>query len=386
MKPPAVNNKNPFATKDQELLLRASLMDGAGAAGAWKEWKGAVDLEAELDSGSRRLLPLLYANLKRLEVKDELMGRLKGVYHKAWYRNQRLFSLAAGVLDYLRGKGVRTIVLKGIPMSMLYYRNNGVRPMHDIDVLVPASQALMAADLLKSAGWTLTGGEPPEALIMYRHSQEFAGESGIDLDLHWRLIEGPPTECSDFWDRAVPVKVQDVPSYALDATDMLFHIIVHGVRWNPEPAIRWIADAVTIMKSSGPQIDWRRIINHAKKYMVSLQLKEGLNYLYRNFQIFVPAAALDEINGLPASRFERFEYRLLIKNEDFGWLLGGGPVYLAEYLRTRKGGLPGAIPGFAGYLKFRMKKDNLRQLFFYLAARGIRMSKERILFFRKGVL
>ena len=103
----------------------------------------------------------------------------------------------------------------------------------------------------------------------------------------------------------MPFKVQDVSSYALDPTDMLFHVIVHGVKWNPEPPIRWIADAMTIIQSSDFEIDWPRIISHAKKYMVCLQIREGLNYLYENFQAPVPKTIMDSINKIPVSYLER---------------------------------------------------------------------------------
>ena len=99
-----LSEDSSFATKDQELLLRAALLKGADAVEAWNEWKSAVDWEGHLDNGSFRLLPLLYTNLKRLEVRDPLMGKLKGIYLKAWYENQRLFFEASKILDYLHNE------------------------------------------------------------------------------------------------------------------------------------------------------------------------------------------------------------------------------------------------------------------------------------------
>jgi hypothetical protein len=376
--------KTSFATNDQELLLRAALLKGADAVAAWKEWKSIVDWEGHLDNGSFRLLPLLYTNLKRLEVKDPLMGRLKGIYIKAWYKNQRLFFEAGKILNYLHNEGIQTIVLKGIPLAILHYRNYGVRPMNDIDILVPASQALLTADALKNAGWTPTASESQDVPMQYRHSQQFVSESGTELDLHWTLmIESTRVVSgSDFWSKAVPIKIHGVPSYALDPTDMLFHVIIHGVKWNPEPPIRWIADAMTIIQSPDRQIDWLRIISHAKKYMVSLQIKEGFSYLYENFHVPVPKTIMDNINHMPVSYLERFEYRHLISNgEDYsGTLLGGGPKYLIQYLRlTRDTGLLPAFIGFPKYLQHRMNKKNMRHLLSHLVARCIRIIKKKTL-------
>jgi hypothetical protein len=374
-----------FATKDQELLLRAALLNGAGAVEAWHEWESAVDWDGHLDHGSFRLLPLAYRNLKRLEVRGPLMGKLKGIYLKAWYENQRLFFEASKILDYLHNEGIQTMVLKGIPLAILHYGNYGVRPMSDIDILVPASQAVPTADALKRAGWTATAyGLLDDVPMQYRHSQQFIGESGTEVDLHWNImIESTRVDsASDFWNKAVPIKIQGVPSHALDPTDMLFHVIVHGIKWNPEPPIRWIADAMTIIQSPDLHIDWPRIISHAKKYMVCLQIKEGLNYLYENFQAPVPKTTMDNINAMPVSYLERFEYRRLISNGEYysGTLLGGFPAYLIGYLRlTRGSGFLPAFAGFPKYLQYRMNKKNMRHLLSHLVVRGARISKKKFL-------
>lgn len=374
----------PFATADQELLLQASLLGGDDAIEAWKEWKSAIDWEGHMDNGSFRLLPLLYMNLRRLEVRDPSMGKLRGIYLKAWYENQRLFFKAGRILDYLNREGIRTIVLKGVALTILHYRNYGIRPMSDIDVLVPASQALLSADKLEKAGWSATADESLDVPMKYRHSQQFVDKSGTELDLHWNLlIESTRTDsASEFWKKAVPITIQDVPSYALDPTDMLFHVIVHGIRWNPEPPIRWIADAMTIIQSPDLQVDWPRIITHAKKYMVCLQMKEALNYLCLKFKAPVPAAVMEKVNGMPVSYLERFEYRRLISNGEYnkGTLLGGFPIYVVGYRRLiRDSGFLTALTGFPGYLQFVMHKKNMRHLLSHLVLRIIRISKKKLL-------
>jgi hypothetical protein len=187
---------------------------------------------------------------------------------------------------------------------------------------------------------------------------------------------------SDFWSKAVPVKMHHTSSYALDPTDMLFHVIVHGVKWNPEPPIRWIADAITILESSGPEIDWPRIISHAKKYMVCVQIKEGLNYLYENFHAQVPKTLMDDINRMPVSCLERFEYRRLTSNgENYnGTLLGGGPTHLIAYLRlTRDTAFLPRVAGFPKYLQYRMNHKSIHHLVCYLVSRGLRIMRNKFL-------
>src|SRR5262249_54557182 len=139
-------------TPTQELLLRAALLDGPEAEGAFEAWQARVDL-AQIDAGSFRLLPLLYANLTRLGIRSPLSARLRGIHRQAWYRNQVLFRRGAETLRALEGAGIPTLLLKGIPLALLHYRDEAVRPMADADVLVPTQAVTGALAVLRRAGW-----------------------------------------------------------------------------------------------------------------------------------------------------------------------------------------------------------------------------------------
>ena len=112
-----LHRQNFFATYDQELLLKAALLQGPDAIHAWQEWKDNTDLEGHLDRGSFRLLPLLYKNLLRHRVKNPFMNKLKGIYRREWYKNQMLFFEMSKVLRYLHDKGIRTMILKGAALD-----------------------------------------------------------------------------------------------------------------------------------------------------------------------------------------------------------------------------------------------------------------------------
>ncbi|HNG96267.1 MAG TPA: hypothetical protein PLB32_25930, partial [Acidobacteriota bacterium] len=74
---------------EQELLLQAALLNGEQALAAWKTWCSKVDLQA-LDTSSYRLLPLLYHNLNRLQVKHPWLPIMRGVHRHTWVKNQTL--------------------------------------------------------------------------------------------------------------------------------------------------------------------------------------------------------------------------------------------------------------------------------------------------------
>ena len=86
----AVNNEaGCWPTPDQELLLRAALLQREQALESWNEWRRKVNIDV-IDYGSHRMVPQLYRNLQRHGVKDPLMDRLKGVYRYYLYKNEIL--------------------------------------------------------------------------------------------------------------------------------------------------------------------------------------------------------------------------------------------------------------------------------------------------------
>ena len=235
---------------DQLLLLRAALSDGDDALRAWARWSEQVGLDAA-ERASQRLLPLVYANLRRLGADDPELPRLKGLYRHAWYRNQLLFRRVAEVVRRFREAGVETLVLKGIALSVLHYRDSGVRPMEDADVLVRPDRAAEAVGLLLASGWRPL--EVVPAYLEVKHAHPFEHEAGERLDLHWNALwEAAPDD--DLWSAAVPLEVAGEPTLALDPTDQLLHVCVHGVQWDPTPAIRWVADAVTVDPRRGDRL------------------------------------------------------------------------------------------------------------------------------------
>jgi len=89
----AVNDEpGCWPNRDQELLLRAALLQGGPALDAWNEWRRAVNVDV-IDYGSHRMVPLLYRNMQRHGVKDPLMERLKGKVKVDVDTARRLFTL-----------------------------------------------------------------------------------------------------------------------------------------------------------------------------------------------------------------------------------------------------------------------------------------------------
>lgn len=303
--------ESPFPNSSQELLLKVALMEKDVAIPAWREWRKTVDFELDVDHGSFRLLPLAYHNLNSLGYSDDLVaGRLKGIYRRSWIENQQLFYKTAQVLDLLKDAGIKTAVLKGIALSELVYKNHGIRPMSDMDILVPHSEARHAINVLEKAGFKMELGHLLEHNLEFGRSIAFSDDEGTEIDLHWYAFVNAlgNVQKNDFWGDVIPVEVSGVQTYSLTHTDNLLHAIVHGIRKNPEPPIRWVADSMMIINSDDIEIDWKRLLSYASKFRVFLQVKEALFYLRDHFEADIPSDTIEQIKQYQPSYVERIVY------------------------------------------------------------------------------
>ncbi len=301
----------PFPNPAQELLLKASLFSGDAMLDAWEDWKRLVDFEKDVDHGSLRLLPLLYYNLHRHQIDDPLMLRLKGIYRKSWSRNQILFHKTAQLLSGLQGAGVQTIALKGIALSMLVYRNHAIRPMSDMDIMVPFTQAEASIQVLKANGYHMCKPHLEHFYLTYGRSIAFVSDEGDELDLHWHpMHEARDGDVdNDFWDHAIPITVGGVSCLSMCAADNLLHTIVHGLRCNDMPPIRWVPDAVMLTGMKEQEVNWSRLLEKTGKYHVSIQVREALHYLNDIFHADVPDDVLKALSGMKAGWANRVVYR-----------------------------------------------------------------------------
>jgi hypothetical protein len=366
-----------WPTPEKELLLRAALLAGEPALEAWQQWRSRVDIE-QLDPGSYRVLPLLFRNLGRLQVQDAAMGRLKGIYRLTWYQNQMRFHAITPLLHLFHEVGIPTMVLKGTALTLLYYRDYGLRPMSDCDLLVPTARAREALDLLKSLGWKPSRPQltmpPRDGFINVRQAVGLAHDDGREFDMHWHaLLQGCYKGADDdFWSAAIAADVHGAPTTVLNPADELLHTCVHGMRWNPVPPLRWLADATTIIRQAGADLDWGRLVEQAKKRRLILPVRETLAYVQEILQVSVPSAVVREMTLEPVSEIERLEHNYNIR--PYG-ILGGLPANWFLFLRAEQGAggasLRPQFAGFGAYLRQLWNVESRSKLAGYIAARAV---------------
>jgi hypothetical protein len=359
-------------------LLRAGLLRGDDAQRAWEGWNAEVGLD-HLDEGSFRLLPLVYRNLSRQGIRVPENNTLKGIYRKSWCKNQLLFHRIAAILASLNAVGVPTMALKGAALSRLHYRDDGVRPMRDVDVLVPIDRVHEAVALLEGTGWrrlTWTPDRLESGFLRFRHAIGYVRGDHEEFDLHWRSLfrANDPAWETSLWKGAVPLEIHGQRTLALDPTGQLIHACLHGMEANEIAPIRWIADAMAILESS-EAIRWEFVVDFARRNRLQLFVGPALDYLVTTFGAPVPPDVLRRLAPGALSRSDVAEFqRVMFPDDDHGAVETLLALYRCHWRGSRDRGVGGVLLGFPAFLQLHCRLQSRGDLF----RRSLRWSWRRV--------
>lgn len=211
------------------LLLREDRLLGQDAVAGWSEqdWRETVDTATLQGLG-----PLLYDRLLRhgLAAPRDQLDRLRLVYLHTAAANLRRLKELEQVLAALEGAGLRAVLLKGAYLATAVYASEALRPMVDIDLLLPEPEISESLRVLATLGFQLPRGADwmGERFAHYglRHAI-----TGTYLEVHGRLVPDDRTAQIDheaLWSRLLQVRLGAHDAWTLDPMDHILHVCLHA--------------------------------------------------------------------------------------------------------------------------------------------------------------
>ena len=209
---------------------------------------------------------------------------------------------AAAALDQA---GIPTIWLKGIALAHTCYPEIHLRPMADLDVLVPPDRMTAAREALLALGFRRAeidffelGGFTDQA----RHHEGLLDRSGqVRLELHFRLLapslyyhmeEG---DLDWFWGQTEEL-APDGPSFqALKPEANLLHLCAHAILQNqgePLDLLHLLDLHLLVTRSS---LDWDRVVEQAAALRWTYAVEMALGLLPPLFGTWLPGGVLDTL-------------------------------------------------------------------------------------------
>ncbi len=306
-----------FPNAHEEVFLELLLCDDARFAELFHVWKQRTVL-ATMDHASARLLPLLYKRIQIHAPTDDMLPTLRGVYKATWARNQRLLHGAERALDLLRQQHIDTLVLKGIPLLLDVYKDMGARFLSDVDVLIHPRHIRFVMRLLREHGWRLHSPYfPCEDMLSEEQIRRavkevtFSNDQGIELDVHWDLFEFSERDQELYafdrlWERSCVVQNGAQAYRALSPEDALVHSVVHGAEGNPHRTLRWVTDAVALIRAH--DIRWSDVFERIEHTDHRIDVYTAFRFLEERGCVVFPKSFAERIHQATFSKKERRTY------------------------------------------------------------------------------
>lgn len=378
-----------FPNKKEEFFLKLILSSDEDFPILWKQWRKEIIL-GDINYAILKLIPLLYLRLKESDIGDSTMGKVKGIYKMAWYKNQLILNSVKNILFLFNKENIPVILIKGVPLLENVYKDRGARSLGDADVLIDPQHIKKAIKIMVDNGWKYLDPSPfyinrfKEPLTKNKIDKEitFTDDKNVEIDIHWSLFPFLVKE-----NREHPMSYNEVFKYSFlfniegaeyrmpCMEDMIIHIIIHGAERNNHRTLRWVLDVVSIIKTM--PINWKFLIERIKKFEVSVEINIAFSYLLNNLSISVPESFIEELSKLPIESNKLNEYYKkmnTIKKSLFGTLPS---LWHRYWLYDRKGNFFTSWYYFIDYISQSWGITRKRQILIFIFEKY----KKRIKFF-----
>lgn len=269
-------------TPEEGVLVRAAVPPGSDSLEA-PPIPGAVRWDRLLELAAwHRLTPLVWRYLRGdaagIAVPIGVMDDLHQMAMATTARNLNLQVELDRVLAVMASEEIPVMLLKGAALIESVYPQIGLRPMDDLDLLVPRSSIQRAQDAVAALGFDVWGDkinrDEERRLATSRHHFPLVRRAGaVCIELHHHVtLAAPGFDIHGYWDRALP-GVGKVAHLLPEPEDLLLHVAIHFSADRIEKGncglgqladLAWIADHF--------EINWDALARRARFYGVGDRL------------------------------------------------------------------------------------------------------------------
>ncbi|MDB4521786.1 nucleotidyltransferase family protein [Gammaproteobacteria bacterium] len=270
--------------QDKELLRNAIK--------TFDDWDSLVT-EAENYS----VAPLLFTSLhdSGIEIPARAKRQLFALIQRHRWANDARAKALNQITNACLEHSIQLIVLKGSFLAHSIYPDPSLRPMSDIDVLVPPDKAYEVIQILRDLGYSA----PEHAGSQYMNEHHHLPGAHIARDGQTILVEVHHDALSGDTDASITTNNLTAPiqeftingarHFALGHQDQLRHLYHHM----SEPASRlklmWCVDIAFYASHFANEIDWQALEQNFPKVINALRLVDYITPLPVNVRSHVPA-------------------------------------------------------------------------------------------------
>jgi hypothetical protein len=268
-----MNPETKFSVEQELLLAALGCPRMAGGAATLPALLDRVNWQKLLATTSRDLYPYLCFSLEPCmegrEVPPEWEA-LRTARRLTAVDNLRLRHELTRITAALTEAGIPALALKGIVLAYAAYKDPSLRPMMDLDLLVPPGEREHAIGVLRKLEFGHPYGLPifvRDHMWRFDPRQEFApplqsSKSRVQVEIHTMLeCSEPlfPEPVQEFWSRSTTAALGGFCARTLCPEDNLFHICLHQARAHRfEKGLLPLLD-IKVLLESKEHWDWEGI-------------------------------------------------------------------------------------------------------------------------------
>ncbi|MDF3290291.1 nucleotidyltransferase domain-containing protein [Streptomyces silvisoli] len=307
--------------RTSEDTARMLLADGTASI----DWPHFLDQAIQ-----HRVAPLVSSSLDRLAAEDRPLrvDRGMGSTLRAFYlfhleRNRAAMAELYEILDAAEVASLDIVLRKGAHLAQEVYMNSGLRPIGDLDLLVPGEQASTLVALLEDRGYQQGVLEGREVRRLSRREALFWRLYGsdvpklnkltdnpylpvIDIDVNISLVlpgKSGEVPVSDLMERSVVREVGGRPQRFLSPVDCALDLCLHI--YKNSTALRFMnlrkhrrllkyVDVVEYLRTRGGKFPWGNFVERAREYCIVLPVFYALAHVELLFPGEIPPEVLTE--------------------------------------------------------------------------------------------
>ena len=294
---------------------------------------------AELHS----VAPLLHYHLRHFDglglIPPEALRRLLQLSHRAGYQNRHFSQALRELLEVFAEASIPVIVLKGLSLVELIYGNLGLRPLIDLNLLIPREKLETARNLLLRTGYVDKGRRPNHNFYLWLNSQIILvkpRDLAVHLLLQLDVVNWPRIHAIDLprlWREAQPAKISGYDALIPSPTDLVLYLCIqpdkHGylnvpavnvedlagfvfTEWTDNRLIRF-TDIYEVIKHYEGTINWEVLIERARASGIEGSVYASLYWVTKLLGPVVEPWVIDSLRPPSPRRIRKWLFEALVE-------------------------------------------------------------------------
>jgi hypothetical protein len=238
-----------------------------------------------------QVLPLAYRSLRAAAPKSippELAARLHNDVMLGAHRSLSQAAELVRLVKQFEDRGIEVTALKGVPLSILAYKNPAMRECFDLDLLISPAGVFEAERILLESGYRrispkarLTPKRWKYHLKYYKDFTYYSEVQGFAVEVHYRLFKSAllPLQSEDEALSTARIPLASSTVTALCGDDLFLYLCVHGAihAW---VILKWLADLGALLSAMTDE-DLKRMIARSLRIGAAAELSAALILLHR---------------------------------------------------------------------------------------------------------